>query len=210
MEYQRLDSHAIAFQAPLRADTEYRFSVGGFPREFDFITGDDRDEEPPEFLINRDTLGLSTSPVSAECGLPEGTLRATLEYPAAHDDNIEGASECLIFLTRSVEGQGPVLKRRLFNPGGTVVPSFLLTPTEASEPVCVAIVVLDALGKRAPVEPEFCFDPVQGNYFDPMCAVSAPGRGGPGLPSGVGFLVPFLGLLVLRRRRARRQRRAST
>ena len=73
--------------------------------------------------------------------------------------------------------------------------AFVLSPEEAVSPGCVVVHAVDGVGNvDDDMEPE-CFEPVQGNFFEPLCSASR--------VEGRHWLSWGLLALVLRRRRRR-------
>jgi hypothetical protein len=83
--------------------------------------------------------------------------------------------------------------------------AFVLEPSEAVEPICVAIQAVDGVGRVDNDGEPRCFDPIQGNFFEPLCTVGSFGasRAASGAWGSAGVLVGFALVLAGRRRRRR-------
>jgi hypothetical protein len=172
---------------------------------FNFCSGTLPDTTPPMF----GRLDQVTSTVVNEprCDAPAGGYRISAYFSPAEDPGGPGGSvEYLLFQTRGAGIEEPVLRDtwRNFSATDTISMAFVLPPEQASSVICVRVAAVDGLGNITwsdAVPERDCIDPVQGNYFYPLCAVSAPGRGGACL---VGLAA--LGLVALawvcRRRRS--------
>lgn len=142
---------------------------------FMFETGFREDEEPPELTIEDDGLSLFVSESTPECG-PEGTVNVGIDFPEATDDGDPSSIEHFVYLTRARGLSAPRLVARVGRPYSEPKLNFVLTPEEAEAPVCLRVRAMDGKLKLAENEPEICFDPVQGSFFRPLCAVTTPGR----------------------------------
>ena len=164
--------------------------------EFLFETGRRRDEQRPEVLFDQDDVELASAEADADCELPEGAYLVDLKVPPAVDDADNGALEYYLYLTRARGLSAPRLLARARRQGSAsgVVFRFYLTSEQAEEPVCTSLRVVDAVGKTAEGEPELCFDPRQGTYFQPLCSVSGrgPSQARPPLAVALGFLITWL------------------
>lgn len=157
-----------------------------------FVASHDFDTEPPR-------LGpiLSITPRSdgSADDLEEGALRIDLEFEAATDDGPLGSLEYFVYLTRGEGLSGALLLWRGRHQADVMVAGLVLPRAYTVAPVCIAILAVDGVGHTDTVGPA-CFEPLQGNYFEPLCtAVPGAPRGS---PIGVGCLV--LAALVFRRR----------
>jgi hypothetical protein len=195
--------------APLRATTTYRgtaFGIDVLRRDLRFTTGDTFDVEAP-VLGGRPTVGsrrVESLPCVGDVG-----YAIDVEIAVARDpDGAAGDIEYLLFQTRGPGLMGPVLRARARNFSTTSVPmSFVLRAAEAVSPICIAVVAVDGAGRTATTRSE-CLDPIQGNYFEPLCTASAPGAG-PAAASGRGLAAVAVGAGLLagigRRRRRHRE-----
>lgn len=211
---QRIDDATLAFipDQPLDEETDYKpliakpnFDGSSLTDDFIFTTGEEVDQEPPTFNLTADEVLLSSNPLSIDCDEPEGSFLVGLAFPPAEDDADEGGMEYLLYLSRAAGIDGPRLEDRQRHHTGTMNMSFILSPEQVQEPVCVVIRVVDGVGKTAEGDAELCFDPVQGNFFEPGCSVvPAPGsvpvsaRGRAAL-----FLIAFVSMLLPWWRRGR-------
>jgi hypothetical protein len=170
---------------------------------FSFCTGTTPDTTPPTLeRLDR----VTSTPVDPRCDAPQGGYRIAAFFPPAEDFGGPPASiEYLLFQTRGAGIEEPVLRSRIRNfATSTHTMAFVLPPSEAADVICVRVAAVDGRGNLAwsDADPETdCIDPVQGNYFYPLCSAS-PGRtlGG----SGALLALPVLGaMLVLVHRRRR-------
>jgi hypothetical protein len=202
------DARTLVFvpAAPLARDSRHfawiaRPGFDGAGRtERQFRTGSGFDERPPTFAPSRDAMRLSLDAPPASCGARAGSVRVRLSVPRARDDGDERSVELLLFITRAAGAGGPALRARVANPsagGGDAVLTFLLSPEEAEQPVCVALRAVDGAGRASEDYTELCFDPVRGSYFAPGCSAGA----GQGERAPAGVLVAFGTLLSARLRR---------
>lgn len=167
---------------------------------FRFETGDGFDVLPPDTPILDEP---SAERVDASCDAPDGGYRVDVRVrPSVDPDGPQGDIEYLLYLSRGPELDEPELRARVRNFATTdrIPMAFLLETEEAVSPVCVAVHVVDGVGNRNEQAPPRCFDPITGNFFEPLCSASPPGRdGGPAALALVGWLA--LGLVGARRRR---------
>lgn len=185
------DTLVFVADAPYRPMTRYRATAGArggdTPRSFEFRTGADFDRVPP-------TLGgvgdVSSAEVPVSCDAPDGGYRIAVSFAPATDDGPAGDIEYLVYLTRGVNVDAPRLVARARNfPTDQIVTAFVLAPDEAVEPVCVSVVAVDGVGRVDSDAGPRCFEPITGNYFSPLCTVTAPGA-----PSRAAW--PFAAALV--------------
>lgn len=181
--------------------TKYRVVVGidTLPkRELTFVTSDLVDTQPPQFNFGQDRV---TRFSSIECG-DEGRRRVTLEFDRATDDGDQGSIEYLLYLTRASGLDAPRLMARQYLALGSESMSFALEPEQLATPVCVVVDAVDGVGNHAEGIDEFCFDPLQGSFFEP-CSVARRSR-----PWHAGFLAWLLAASLALRVRSRRLRAA--
>jgi hypothetical protein len=62
------------------------------------------------------------------------------------------------------------------NDGDPVLVSFILSPAEAAQRVCLEVHAYDALGRKADREPRLCFNPSSRPLFSSACAAALAGR----------------------------------
>jgi hypothetical protein len=194
--------------APLRATTTYRgtaFGIDILRRDLRFSTGDAFDTEPP-------VLGgrLAARPRRVDARPCTGRLGYAIDVdvPIARDpDGADGDIEYLLFQTRGPQLDRPVLRARARNFSGSVVPmSFVLEPSEAVSPVCVAVVAVDGAGRTATTQGE-CLDPIDGAFFEPLCAAVPPVPAGRGAAGALAAAALGALLVAERARRAPHRRR---
>lgn len=187
--------------APLSPSTFYSGRARGLDGdlEFAFETGTvARDTTPP---VLGEIDGASSSEVEPSCEAPDGGFRIDVSFRPATDDGPAGSIEYLLFLTRGPMVDAPQLRATARNFATELVTmAFVLSPDEAVAPVCVAVHAVDGLGNVDDDGQSRCFDPVQGNYFEPLCSVT------PGLPAA-SRRGPWLALLLALGLVARRLRR---
>ncbi len=195
--------------APWVAGSAYRgtaFGIDILQVRFSFRTGAVLDREPPRFTS---TPSLSPARVDMRPCATEGGYRIDVSVaPATDPDGAQGDVEYLLFQTRGPEIEAPRLRARARNFAGPSIPlAFTLTPSEAVSPICVVVVAVDGVG-RAVEGGKACVDPVQGNYFAPLCSAGTPGarpRGGRG---ALLASASVLALALVARRLGRRARHA--
>lgn len=157
-----------------------------------FRTSTTVDTGPP---VMSDVDSPTTARVDASCEAPEGGYRVDVSFPPAQDDGSPGSIEYLLYFTRGADLEAPELRRRARNFSTELVTmAFVLSPEEAVSPGCVVVHAVDGVGNvDDDMEPQ-CFEPVQGNFFEPLCSASTiEGR------SWLGW--SLLVLVLLRRRR---------
>ncbi len=162
--------------APWQPGAAYRgtaFGIDILQARFAFRTGFVVDREPPRFE-GRPTL--SSARVDARPCADAGGFRIDVSVaPATDPDGAQGDLEYLLFQTRGPDVAQPILRARARNFAGPSIPlAFTLTPREAAAPICVAVLAVDGAG-HAVEGPGACIDPVQGNYFAPLCSAGLPG-----------------------------------
>jgi hypothetical protein len=170
--------------------------------DFPFRTGSIVDTQAP-------VVGgmLRSEPEAAEptCPwIPEGGRRVGFVFAPPSEDGPAGSVEYLLFLTRGADVGAPQLRDRLRVTAEEVQLPLLLTPTEASEPVCVRVVAIDGVGRVSTESPEHCIDPLTGASFQPLCSAghASSGRG----PLFVAWMIFLAGaaLRLVSRRQAKR------
>lgn len=185
--------------APFEPDTLYGGIARGVDGDipFTFRTGRFFDMGPPEF---GGILKVGSDWVEHECDAPEGGYRIDVKVDRAVDDGPGGDIEYFLYLTRGPEVEAPQLRARQRNFSGEdgIPMAFVLEPSEAVSPICIAVHAVDGVGNVAESDPH-CFDPIEGNFFEPLCAVSAPGTASGARWALLGILP--IGLLIARRRR---------
>lgn len=179
----------------LDAQTKHRITVrSDITKELTFMTSDVIDREPPTFRFGQDRV---TAFSSVECG-DEGARRVTITFDRARDDGDPGSIEYLLYLTRAADLEGPRLLARQYLASGAEDMTFTLVAEELATPVCVVVDAVDGVGRHAEGIDEFCFDPLQGSFFEP-CSVGARLEAQHAEILGL-LLAAFLGLRVRSRR----------
>lgn len=170
---------------------------------FQFCTGSAEDDAPPSFGAIDDVSSMEVDP---RCDAPEGGYRIAVRFdPASDPGGPPGSVEYLLYQTRGEGIHGPVVRARSenFSTTGQITMAFVLPPDEATSTICVRVAAVDGVGNvtlsQQPDGGLVCVEPVQGNFFEPLCAVRAPGagRGATLALAGLGVVT----LLVVRRRR---------
>ncbi len=173
-------------------------------RTFSFCSGSTSDDLPPVLGAIGEVRSDSIEP---RCDAPEGGYRLGVFFAPATDFGPPGSIEYLLFQTRGVGVDEPIVRDRVRNyAGDQITMAFVLTPDEAASPICVRVAAVDGVGNLDFSDlqggEEECVDPVRGNFFYGLC--SAPGATlpsplrGPGPP--LAFLFVALGLFGARRR----------
>jgi hypothetical protein len=168
---------------------------------FQFCTGTGSDTSAP-------TMGgideVTSTRIEERCDAPRGGFRVAAAFPPADDPGgPPGSIEYLLFQTRGAGIEEPVRRDRVrnFSGGERMTAAFVLPPEQAGEVICVRVAAVDGVGNFAWSETgdDDCVDPVQGNFFYPICAASAPGAPSSGLalPALAGFAI----VVIARRRR---------
>lgn len=141
-----------------------------------FETGTTVDATAPQFDTTETSLAIYRSAIEPTCDDPDAAYRIDVEFISAVDDGALGDIEYLLYLTRADGLAAPDLRARTRNLSTDLsVMSFALSRSEASATACFKILAVDGVGNVS--EPRFamCFDPVTGNYFEPVsCAVPGP------------------------------------
>lgn len=168
-------------------------------RVFTFTTGSLFDVASPAIHPVRT---IASGVASVTCDAPDGGYRITVTFDRAEDrDSAPGDLEYLLYASRAADLAAPTLEVRERNfSGATITMSFVVPAPRATARVCVVVAVVDDLGHTAQT-PQVCVNPIQGNYFEPLCAVSSPGaRSG-----GAAASTAAVALFVLGHRRRRRR-----
>jgi hypothetical protein len=168
------DSVFFVPSAPLTPASWYagEVTLDDVASPFDFRTGTLFDTGPPDLARIRDV----TPARHTSCELDGGGFRLDVTFAPAQDDGPEGDIEYLLYLTRGPDVIGPQLRSRVRGYAtGEIVMALVLEPREAVSPVCVAVIAVDGTGRVDDDTAPVCLDPVQGNYFEPLCTVTAPG-----------------------------------
>lgn len=173
-----------------------------FPLEFNFRTGASFDSGPP---VMGEIAELGSARAEPSCDLPDGGYRIDVSFPPARDDGPEGDIEYLLFLTRGPDVDAPQLRARQRNFATDLITmAFTVDPAEAVSPICVAVHAVDGVGNIDDDGQAPCFDPIQGNFFEPLCGVASPGARG-----RFPYCAALLGALFLLVRRRRRTPKPS-
>lgn len=169
-------------------------------RTLAFCTGSSSDASPPVLGGLDDVTSVAIEP---RCDAPDGGFRVGVFFPPATDTGPPGSIEYLLFQTRGLGVDEPILRDRVRNyPGEQITMAFILPADEASLPICVRVAAVDGVGNFDWDVPndKGCTDAVQGNFFYGLCSASAPRPGG---GSGLSLVVLFglTALLLIVRRR---------
>lgn len=167
---------------PLAAETEHTVLVvqPGLDivarSESWFVTGERSDREPPELGYDAQDVSVSVVALPPECGAPEDSRRVVLELPPATDDGDAESVTLEIVLLGALGERESEVRARVANDGDPVLVSFILSPAEAAQRVCLEVRAYDALGQKADREPRLCFNPSTRPLFSSACAVVLAGR----------------------------------
>jgi hypothetical protein len=186
--------------APWRAGAQHDVWIQAQFSELDlcFITSFAFDTEPPS--MGR-ILRVTPRPDTELDELEEGALRIDVEFEAATDDGPLGSIEYYLYMTRGYDVGAPVLMWRARHQTSTMVAGVALSPRQKVEPACFVVVATDGVGNTDASEPA-CFEPVQGNYFQPLCSAGS----SPGGVGGGWAMLAFLGAIAAARRVRRRDK----
>lgn len=169
------------------------------PIVIDFRTGGSVDMRPP-------TIGSVSSPstesVDETCGRGAG-YRVDLVVRDVRDDGPASSVELLVYLARQEGLEAPELVLRARGTGTEELPlGFVLTDERANDPACVVVHAVDGVGKVDDSMEPVCFEPIQGAFFEGLCAANrVAGAPTSGRAGSVG-LIAFALLLLVRRRSA--------
>ena len=115
---------------------------------------------------------------------PDGGFRVDVTLDPAEGEPAAGDVEYLLFLTRGPGVGAPELRGRVRGVTDEIVIAFLLSPEEATGPICVTVQAVDSAGNLGEVPEPLCEDPIQGNFFEPLCAAGGgPNRRWPSWPA---------------------------
>ena len=201
-----LPDELLEASSPFDPDDGYVTHALGFDVDEETFTFDvpaEREDLQPPQLTGIRTL--SASEVDASCDAPRGGFRIDVQFAPARDDGPAGSIEYLLYQTRGANLDAPRLVGRQRHFVGEVIPmAFVLPPAEAVEPICVTVHAVDGVGNVDESVRAQCIDPVQGDYFESLCAVAAPGAASGGATSTFACLGALAAMfLAFRRRRAR-------
>jgi hypothetical protein len=176
---------------------------GDFNLQFRFETGTTLDLAPPE--MGR-IVDVRSQRVEPSCEAPDGGYRIDVVFDPATDDGARGDIEYLLYLTRGPEVEAPELRDRLrnFATPPRITMAFVLEAREAVSPICVTVYAVDGVGNIDDDTEPHCFDPIQGNFFEPLCSCTSVPRDPPA--SALALLLPVALLAARRWARARRPR----
>lgn len=167
------------------------------PILIDFTTGGTVDMRPP-------TIGSvgspSTESVEETCGRGAG-YRVDLVVRDVRDDGPASSVELLVYLARQEGLESPELVLRARGTGTEELPlGFVLTDERANDPACVVVHAVDGVGNVDDSMDPVCFEPIQGAFFEGLCAANRiAGEPTSGRTGSVVFIALAL-LLVARRR----------
>ena len=157
---------------PFVANARYAGVAHGidFDLPVGFTAGTSLDLSPP---VLDDIVEVTSLPVGPSCDAPEGGYRVGVSFEPARDDGPPGDIEYFLYLSRGRELEAPELRDRVRNFATDLVTmAFILQPSEATSPVCVVVHATDGVGNIDDDGKRRCFDPVQGNFFEPLCGVA--------------------------------------
>jgi hypothetical protein len=165
--------------------------------ELQFTTSASFDIGPPRLdALTR----MSATRVDQSCDLPDGGYRIDVAFDPATDDGPPGDIEYFMYLSRGPTVGSPRLVGRARNVAPSeVIMAFVVEPAHVSGPICVTVHAVDGAGNVDADTPPLCDDPIQGNYFEPLCTASH----GAGSGSSVLWLMGLVFAWILRTRRRR-------
>jgi len=142
----------------------------------------------------------STESVDETCGRGAG-YRVDLVVRDVRDDGPASSVELLVYLARQEGLESPELVLRARGTGAAELPlGFVLTDDRANEPACVVIHAVDGVGKVDDSMEPVCFEPIQGAFFEGLCAANRIAGAPTGGKSGSIVLIALALILVVRRR----------
>ena len=120
----------------------------------------------------------TTTRLDPGCDAPEGGYRMDVSFVPAVDDGSPGSIEYLLYLSRGAGLEAPELrsKARNFSTTGEIPMALVLSHEEAASPACIVIHAIDGVGNIDDDMSPLCFEPIQGNFFEPACAVGSGGH----------------------------------
>jgi len=192
---------------PFEPMTRYRGIAIGFSADlaFEFSTGDVLvDELPPEPAPSLDAPSASDA---QSCDGTGRAFRINVSFaPSMDPDGPEGDIEYRLFLTRGPTVSRPRLVARTRNIATEqITMAFLLEQDDVVAPICVVVHAVDGVGNVNDRGEPACFDPIEGNFFEPLCRIAPAGTGGMNAGAGLAVTVAAGAVLGCRRRRPRRR-----
>lgn len=197
----------------LDAGTDYLVLAGGIDQSFEapfrvLAPGGTStvDVEAPRF---GPVTSFFSTPLGESCEAPDGGFRVDVAVQPASNEPAGADVEYLLFLTRGVGIEAPEFRARARGVPGDVVMAFVLSPEESAQTICFTIQAIDGAGNLGELSEPVCEDPIQGNFFEPLCSVSvglAQTRRADRLgaawawPSGLAIALAFLWVRQRRRR----------
>ncbi len=155
------------------------------------------DADPPDLAP---ITSFEASEISPSCEAPNGGFRIDVTLPAAAGELAVSDVEYLLYLTRGPGVEEPELRARVRGVPNEIVMAFVLQPDEVVSPICVEVQAVDIAGNLGAPTPVQCRDPIEGNFFEPLCSAGE----ARGVPTWmVGVVAALLGLGRRRKRRAR-------
>ncbi|MBO6940838.1 MAG: hypothetical protein JJ863_38035 [Deltaproteobacteria bacterium] len=184
----------------LASDRQYAIVAESFelePIAIDFTTGRDLDREPPRI----GSVGApTTESVDETCGRGAG-YRVDLVVRDVRDDGPASSIELLVYLARQEGLEAPELVLRARGTGAAEQPlGFVLTDERANDPACVVVHAVDGVGNVDDSMEPVCFEPIQGAFFEGLCAANRIAGAPTGGKSGSIVLIALALILVVRRR----------
>ena len=164
------------------------------PLMADFETGSSVDVGPPRL----GSVGApSTERVGETCGAGDG-YRVDLLVNGVFDDGPASSVELLVYLARQDDLEAPELVLRSRGTSNSEIPlGFVLTDDRSTKPACVVIHAVDGVGNVDDDMQPVCFEPIQGAFFNGLCAAT----GAPGSTKGGSVWLVLLALGLVGRRR---------
>jgi len=169
------------------------------PIVIDFRAGGSVDLRPP---VIGSVSSPTTEAVDESCGRGSG-YRVDLVVRDVQDDGPASSVELLVYLARQEGLEAPELVLRARGTGTAELPlGFVLTDERANDPACVVVHAVDGVGRIDDRMEPVCFEPIQGAFFEGLCAANRIAGAPTGDRASSIGLIAFVLLLVARRRRA--------
>jgi len=194
---------------PFAPNTRYVGTAFGFDADldFNFVTGEVAvDADPPSAPV----LNTPSATRVDACDGGEAFRIDVSFSPSVDPGAPAGDIEYLLYLIRGPTVGRPELVARTRNIATEqITMAFLLDRDDVVGPLCVTVHAVDGVGNVNDQAEFECFDPISGNFFEPLCRVAPAGASGAGAgQAGAGLLVAVLfGVVVTRVRRSPRPER---
>lgn len=154
---------------------------------------------------------FTATSLGPSCEAPDGGFRVDVSIQPAVNELAGADVEYLLFLTRGAGIEAPELRARARGVPSEVVMAFVLSPEESTATICFTVQAIDGAGNIGELSAPVCEDPVQGNFFEPLCNANPDTLGrreGMGVRGWGGGAV-LGGLLLFALKRSRRRQRGG-